>query len=262
MREMKNLRIESETKIYETRDYGMFKKHSQNVPLDERHLIKIMESIKKKNLLHLEPIIVDSEYRVVDGQHRLEAAKRLELSIFYIIAEDSKPEDMRQMNISRTWKREHYLHNFVECGFPEYIKLKKFMDKTGLSLKNVFVIWGIEGRGRANLKRDDFRDGNFKCPSLDKMEISLLFLAKCNKVIDYVKERIEGKKDFLRTPTFLRALYVFLSLESVNFDFFMKKLPYKLNLIRPQARVIDFVNIFRQIYNYKNPKPIEIDGVE
>lgn len=67
----------------ETKDYNIFKKHPNNREIFHANLEKIKRSIQIKNLLEYRPIIVDKKMQVIDGQHRLEAARQLGVPIYY-----------------------------------------------------------------------------------------------------------------------------------------------------------------------------------
>ena len=84
--------------IKETSDYDIFKKHVHNRPLVEGNILKILKSIQFKNLLKYRPILIDKDYRVIDGQHRLEAAKRLCISVFYEMKTDVEHVDIKLLN--------------------------------------------------------------------------------------------------------------------------------------------------------------------
>src|SRR5215469_12497290 len=70
--------------ILKTSDLSIFKNVSFNRDKNKKHIQDVVKIIKKENLLHLHPILVNNEMEVIDGQHRLEAAKDLGLEIFYI----------------------------------------------------------------------------------------------------------------------------------------------------------------------------------
>lgn len=65
-----------------TKNYSLFKKYAKNRDIDGRHVEKLIASIKTANLLDCEPILVNEKMEVIDGQHRLEAAKSLNLDIY------------------------------------------------------------------------------------------------------------------------------------------------------------------------------------
>lgn len=69
----------------ETRDYSIFKKLPGNREVSiESGLIDSMQS---NGYLKQYPILVDSEMRIIDGQHRLIAAKELNLPVSYELVE-------------------------------------------------------------------------------------------------------------------------------------------------------------------------------
>ncbi len=74
-----------ELQIKKTNNYNLFKFHPLNRPVTKDHINDLVVSIKRDNQLDINPIIVDSEHRIISGQHRFEAAKRLALPIYYIV---------------------------------------------------------------------------------------------------------------------------------------------------------------------------------
>ena len=97
----------------ETSDYSIFKKHESNRVINELALRKLINSIKSKNMLELRPILVDSQMRVIDGQHRLEAAKALRVPIFYLMKKESESLDIILLNTQKRWSIEDYLNFFA-----------------------------------------------------------------------------------------------------------------------------------------------------
>ena len=75
----KNLEVSS--KIYKVYPhdslYTELKHEFRNRDVNDTHVIRIKENIKKNNLLHLQPIIVqareEGSLSIIDGQHRAEA---------------------------------------------------------------------------------------------------------------------------------------------------------------------------------------------
>ena len=65
-------------RIYTTSDLNIFR-IAKNRPLSELHVKRMM----KKDIS--EPIIVDSDMNVLDGQHRLEACRRANKPIRYVL---------------------------------------------------------------------------------------------------------------------------------------------------------------------------------
>src|SRR5436309_3192914 len=86
--------------VYETSNYEEFKFIIGNRTLSQLHVKELTKSIKQKNFLPQTPIIINSDCEIIDGQHRLLAAKTLQLPIYYIIHENSTLEDAIMLNTS------------------------------------------------------------------------------------------------------------------------------------------------------------------
>ena len=71
--------------IYISEDYDMFSLIEANRVIRQSHVAKLMQSMKNKNLLN--PIIVNENHQIIDGQHRYTAWKNLGMPIKYIIGE-------------------------------------------------------------------------------------------------------------------------------------------------------------------------------
>lgn len=246
--------------IKETTNYDMFKKHMSNAPLEETNVLRVIRSIQAKNLLKYKPILVDSEFRVIDGQHRLEAAKRLEIPIFYEQNEMLTTQDMRLLNEARVWRREYYLDHFCQEGYPEYIKLKEFMRETDLSLSGALAVLGIttNSNQKSSRGKNTFKHGLFEFPNEEQRSHSIEVLSKINRFIEFYYNKLTGNKQFLRNPVFHRSMYLFLSIKRVDFEVLMNKAQYKLDLLRPCSKVSSYITIFKAIYNWKNSNPIDV----
>lgn len=245
--------------IKATKNYDIFKKHDFNREIVEGNVLKIMRSLQVKNLLEYRPILVDESMRVIDGQHRLEAARRLELPVYFEMKADVQPQDIILLNDnSKCWGRDDYLNFYCAQGNKEYIKLKKFIGEHKVSLATAMAVMGLDsGKNYKNpTTANSFKNGKFVFPSAHEEIDSVNILHHSQEVIEFLSPRMTGDRKFLKGPKFRRSLYNFLSIKAVDFEVFIHKLNYKLNIIRPCARIAEFVEIFKQIYNWMNKEPI------
>ena len=116
------------TKIitYKSQNYSAFKKILGNRELSERNVKAIIKNIKT-NGLKPTIVIVNEKMEVIDGQHRIEALKRLKLPVLYQIHEGLTLEDCVAMNTSGVnWKAEDYIDSYAEMGNEHYVNLKWF----------------------------------------------------------------------------------------------------------------------------------------
>lgn len=114
------------TKIitYKTQNYSMFKKIIGNREISESNIKNIVRNIKQHGL---KPtiVIVNEKMEVIDGQHRVEALKRLNLPVLYQIHEGLTLKDCVAMNTSgRLWSCKDYVDSYAEMGNQDFIDLK------------------------------------------------------------------------------------------------------------------------------------------
>ena len=111
-----------------------------------------------------DPIKINKQWEVIDGQHRLEAAKEGGLdAVMVLMQEDATIDDVIVMNTSqKKWGWQDFLRTHSHSSRPnhkEYKKLKKFMDDYGLNYK--VAIWLLSGNNH-DYGVEDFEEGNFK----------------------------------------------------------------------------------------------------
>lgn len=89
------------TRLERTSDYSLFKLLRGNRDLNKPHMNKMKEAIESDNRLNLHPIIVNKNFEVIDGQHRLQCAKELGVDIFYIRSEDVENKHIINCNVNQ-----------------------------------------------------------------------------------------------------------------------------------------------------------------
>jgi hypothetical protein len=121
--------------IQSTTNYNKFKCFDSNREVNKGHLKRLKESITTKNLLYLFPIVVNKNWFVVDGQHRLHAATELGLEVFYIIDNDVTQADIAMVNNNRKgWAAKDYIKFYKNEGHEAYERLDKLLTSYPLSI--------------------------------------------------------------------------------------------------------------------------------
>lgn len=130
------------TTILKTSDYDLFTTFTSNREIDEKHVAQLVKSIMARNLLHINPILVDSKMRIIDGQHRLEAAQTLKLDIYYIVSDDVDRLDISKLNSNqKNWNTMDYINFYTIEGNVEFLKLSKFINNyPDLTISSVITI--------------------------------------------------------------------------------------------------------------------------
>lgn len=241
--------------IESTKNYEMFKKNTSNRELDKQNLEKIKASIEMKNLLHLRPIIVNEKMEIIDGQHRFEIAKQLNVPIYYQIQKEANEEDVFLLNVNqKSWGFNDYLNYYISLGYEDYINFKKIIDKYSISINAGFHFIYTYTDGRLFV---DFRRGKLKLPPTVFIDTDILF-DKYQQVKEIIKLKYIGNSRFVEGPKFIGSLFRFLARSDVNFEKFLSKLEMKLNFLKSTSKTSECLEILVSIYNFKNSEPIPL----
>lgn len=215
-----------------------------------------MASISMRNLLKFRPILINSGFEVIDGQHRLEAAKRLETPIYYNLQEELDHEDVIILNTNcKEWMLSDYYNMHVCKQNDNYIKFKRFIEKHTLGISTCLALFGFH-RNQQALK--DFKSGKFTFPTAEeiaKIEENILYI---RHIIELLKKySIHSPRQYISKPVFWAALNNFISNDQVNIDVFFKRITAKANMFRPLTTLKDYYNFFKELYNFNNKYQVE-----
>lgn len=144
----------TDLKIYETNNYDKFIYLKENRKITENKVLERV--IKSHNKLKYNPTIVSNNYQVLDGQHRLEIAKKLGLSIYYIIDEHAEIDTLQKLNIgNKNWTQKDHLEFYAQRNYETYEFIKHTLTGVKMSLTSFLVLF-VNGRfkeGEAKLNK-------------------------------------------------------------------------------------------------------------
>jgi phosphoribosylanthranilate isomerase len=207
-----------------TKQYSIFKEFSSNREVDPRHLNKLVKAIQKRNLLHVNPIVVDEDMRIVDGQHRLAAAQILKLEIFYI-RDSITRKDISMLNSNqKNWTAMDYINFYTIEKVSPFMQLSSLINNyPEIATSALLVLSNSEGRRDLALLKDGYldvlqidhaREVSELCRELDrKFQCSFVFdsrfplalgeaLKADNFKIDDLIKKIEANpRAFVHCPT-------------------------------------------------------------
>lgn len=105
-----------------TLEYGQFSRLQGNRPLVEKHVLALVHSIEAVgNLTSKMPVQVNKDLEILDGQHRLEACRRLGLPIYYEIIDNMTIAEVRTINRQRrNWTWQDYGYSYAAGGLQSY----------------------------------------------------------------------------------------------------------------------------------------------
>tara|TARA_R110000782_G_scaffold247510_1_gene334287 strand:- start:59 stop:790 length:732 start_codon:yes stop_codon:yes gene_type:complete len=173
--------MNNKTTIQSTSDLSVFRKIEGNRPLSEAKIKKMILSVKSGiDFFEYCPILVDSKMRVIDGQHRLEACRRLKKDVFYIQKKGvAKIEEVSTLNSANSgWSTPDFIDSYAAQGNPNYIHLKtlKASYKIGYGAISSFLSNGVLTDGGGSVTKK-VRDGDFKISHMDEAVEFLNFIS-------------------------------------------------------------------------------------
>ncbi len=116
-------------KVYKTSDLSIFKNIDGNRVPNLQHIKRLSQSISL-NGMKCNPILVNQNYEVIDGQHRLSAAKEVNSFIYFIIVNGYTLNEVHTLNLNqKNWSKKDFMEGYANMGIESYKKLSNFVEK-------------------------------------------------------------------------------------------------------------------------------------
>lgn len=233
-------------KIHKTNNYSQFQFFKSNRKTSPKLLI---ESIQNKNLLESHPILCTPSDRdphllyVVDGQNRLEAAKALNLDIFYVIDENLSEEDIPTCQIQRTWDLGDWLR-YHKATKTDYQFIEEIMDLHPFQLHFV-----VSQCTNVISPYSQFREGTYTIKR-DRNRLRIIF----SNIADILKSITDIYPTNRVTVNSLKAFWMLISNKQYNHEHFKKQInTYKDQIIltlKYKGKDPIFDGLLNKVYNY------------
>ena len=128
--------------ILKTNNYSLFKLNEYNRKINVNHVATLQNKIAANDKTHLNPIIVNSDMEIVDGQHRFHALKKLNKTVHYIIDENFNKSDLIEFNVNqRNWTSDNYLDYYERNGNMWYKEFRGFRDRFNLKFTHALRLF-------------------------------------------------------------------------------------------------------------------------
>ncbi|MBR0541455.1 MAG: ParB N-terminal domain-containing protein [Clostridia bacterium] len=228
-------------KIGSTLDYRRFNLLNSNKAIKQRNVEKLIKSFQlTKGMSKSKPIICDSDFNVIDGQHRLEACKRMGIPVHYIITDD-KVETIPIYNaFQEKWGMDDYARYYANRGNENYQRIIDLRNKAGISLSGC-IECVIDSTSRQF--NDNFKEGRF------------IFDGEIDKMLEYISKVIElcqvitGKRVIKRKIS--RAVRFLEKTETFNLDELIEKLKKYPGKIRTFGSSDEYIEFFVDMFNFR-----------
>ena len=216
------------TKVMYEKNYSKFTLFDNNRDINETHVEELVASMRKSG--QLMPVVVTSNMEVIDGQHRLEACKKLGLEVLYVVNKTGNSKQIAVMNnTQKGWKNKDFLKHFCHKSHhnsSEYKKIEKFIEEYKLpfrvciSLLSDYNIGFNGSSGRGPMKF--FRDGSFKINDLDAAKETAQRLIKLKSFVPNLVKIVKFSVAFIKISELenfdLKTCYAQIEKNSSKFD--------------------------------------------
>ncbi|MCG3203972.1 MAG: hypothetical protein KCHDKBKB_00649 [Elusimicrobia bacterium] len=233
--------------IKSTTKYDQFTHMRGNRDLQPNHVKSLVQSIAKNNLLESNPIIVNQNGLVIDGQHRLEAAKQLGVPVSYVVT-DGNLDIVQKLNTSaKSWSYDDFVNSYIELGNKNYIELQEFKKKWGISygLAGSLMMFGPTANVGGTSNKDYIKSGKFKIKYAEYADGVMQWVDAFSEFADAVVRR---------NRSFITAVIQLKESGAVSFANLKHKLAvHGRQLVRMNTKS-DYLRQLEEIINFKARK--------
>ncbi|MDD5013505.1 MAG: ParB N-terminal domain-containing protein [Atribacterota bacterium] len=226
-----------------TKQYSKFIYVKGNRPIDPNHVKRLAASIHEKNLLHLNPVLVTSQMHVIDGQHRIEAAKLLKLEVFYEVSDEITKSDMSRLNRNKkNWTIHDYINYYCEEGYQVYIQFRDFInDNPNFKLS---VLLKIVTPGEGHGYKEAVQNGSMIIPNIN--------MNRAKKVIEVINRinNLPFEFKFIYDSRFPLAISKCLVTPKFNVDNLIEKIRANPRRFVKCSTKEEYLELIEEIYNY------------
>lgn len=246
--------------VLKTNDLFIFKSINGNRTVNPMHVKRLSDSIKQHGML-CNPIIVNQNYEVIDGQHRLEAARQADSSVYYIVVDGYDLNEVQTLNLNqKNWTKKDYMDGYAKMGIESYVKLKKFYQKnrdfaftsciklcSNISSDTATISQKYRSNGKTYNKAEVFEEGTWKGKDFDLAQ----------KWADNIRLLKEYYEDYNNSRLVICFIGLFRN-EDFDFNEFMQKLRLQPNALVKCASADQYKALVEDIYNYRRRDKISL----
>lgn len=239
-----------ERQIEITTEYEVFERMPGNRPVDEGHVADLMKRMRTKDLFT--PIQINQNFEVIDGQHRLEARRRLGLPVPFFCVSDYGLEEVQELNAQqKKWSIEDFTNSFIERGNKEYQVYQWF--RRQYSLPHTLAVQLLmgdssdSGRIGGHSVKAIFQGGQLKVNNLTAAKDKAEMLLKISPYFTHWNNR-----------GFVAALMFCLRKKAFDFAKFLHRVETNPTMLKPCATTEQYILLVEEIYNYRSPQKVSL----
>lgn len=248
-------------KVYRTNDLSIFNQIDGNRVPNLQHIRRLSASIKEYGM-KCNPILVNERMEVIDGQHRLMAAKDADSFVYYIIVNGYTLKEVHALNLNqKNWTKKDFMDGYANMGIESYVKLKRFSEKNddfGFS-DCIAMCSNMSNSGNNSISQKHRSDG--KSYNMKEIFEEGTWNGKDFELAQEWANKIRMIKPYYsgyNRTTFVGTLIGLF--QNTNFDFneFMHKVRLQPTALVDCANREQYKTLVEDIYNYRSRNKVSL----
>jgi hypothetical protein len=245
-------------KVYKTNDLSIFKQIDGNRVPNLQHIKRLADSIRVYGM-KCNPILVNERMEVIDGQHRLMAAKEANSFVYYIVINGYSLNEVHTLNLNqKNWSKKDFMDGYANMGIESYIKLKDFSEKNDDFTFNdcIALCQGGVGHNVRMLAHKVSKSPN----QIQVFEEGTWITGDINLSQDMANKIRMIKTYYLgyNRSTFVSTMMQMFKNDKFDFNEFMHKLRLQPTAMVDCANREQYKTLIEDIYNYKSRNKISL----
>lgn len=255
----KNKNVEKVGEIKLTNDLEQFNFMNTNRPIDPKHVDNIRKSVRENGPL-INPIMVNENNDIIDGQNRLVAFRKEQQPIYYYTVNGYGINEVRILNIKqRNWVNYDYLKSYVEMGYEDYILLDRFHKRnnefsltTCISLLSKTTSTSKFSEAKAKIRKSNensmsFNRGTWK---IKDMEWAVDMVGKLRLVGQFYEGYYKSN--------FISTIISLMNNSKFEFDEFIHKLKIQPTALVDCSNRNQYKALIEKIYNHRRRDKVNL----
>jgi len=236
-------------KVYKTSNLSIFKDIDGNRVPNLQHIKRLADSIRVYGM-KCNPILVNERMEIIDGQHRLMAAKEAESFVYYIIVKGYSLSEVHTLNLNqKNWSKKDFMEGYANMNIKSYVKLKEFIQKNEDFSMPICMAFCNNTTDNSHNKLGEnlevFEDGSWKGRDFN------LGQEWANK-IRMVQPYYLG----YNTSVFVGTLITLFKNENFDFNEFMHKIRLQPTALVDCRNRAQYKTLIEDIYNWRSRNKI------
>lgn len=231
--------------VKETKNYSMFKSITGNRSKNKLHLNRLKKSMEEHQLIS--PIIVNENYEVIDGQHRLAVCSELRLPVYYIVVHGYGLNEVHRLNQNTSnWSYKAFIDGYASMGYKPYIQINEFMKETKLGIgPSLYLLAGYTGQSQA----DKLKRGELKEVNLERARTIYNWISKLEDKLPNI--------NFRRRGVMSTFVHLYNNTE-FDIDQFVSKMILRQGFWYDCSNAKQYLDLVEDIYNYKSRNKVNL----